>query len=157
MYKISRENGSYHAVEVDIYQGVREAPVSKLIYNYPSIRIEQQAIGFTYDATLNPKTMEMSGTWKQGEVSGPFTMKLNALPDAFPEPMAESDYAPRKDSDLQGYWKGTLKVGNHTAAGGPQNCRTGGWHLSGDGRQSGPRLERCRSHVRYLPSADGED
>jgi hypothetical protein len=39
-------------------------------------------------------------------------MKLNALPDAFPEPMAESDYAPRNDSELQGYWKGTLKPGN---------------------------------------------
>jgi RNA polymerase sigma factor (sigma-70 family) len=112
MYKITKVNGSYHAVEVDIYQGVKESPVSKIIYNYPSIRIEQQAIGFTYDATLNPKTMEMSGTWKQGGGSGSFTMKLNALPDAFPEPMAESDYAPRRDSDLQGYWRGTLKAGN---------------------------------------------
>jgi hypothetical protein len=112
MYKISKMNGLYHAVEVDIYQGAREIPVSKLIYNYPAIHIEQQAVGFTYDATLNPKTMEMSGTWKQGKGSGPFAMKLNALPDAFPEPMAESDYAPRQNSDLQGYWKGTLKVGN---------------------------------------------
>ena len=110
MYKISKENGSYHAVEVNIYQGAREMPVSRLVYDYPSVRIEQKAIGFTYEATLNPKTMEMSGTWKQGKGSGPFAMKLNALPDAFPEPMAESDYAPRKDSDVQGYWKGTLKV-----------------------------------------------
>ena len=113
-YKISRANGSYHAVETDIYQGVQEAPVSKLVYDYPSIHIEQKALGFTYDATLDPKTMEMSGTWKQGKGSGPFTMKLNALPDAFPEPMAESDYAPRADSDLQGYWKGMLKPGNAT-------------------------------------------
>ena len=109
MYKISRMNGFYHAVEVNIYQGAREMPVSRLVYDYPSVCIEQKAIGFTYEATLNPKTMEMSGTWKQGKGSGPFTMKLNALPDAFPEPMAESDYAPRKDSDLQGYWRGTLK------------------------------------------------
>ena len=112
MYKISRANGSYHAVEVDIYQGAKEAPVSKLVYDYPAIHIEQKALGFTYDATLDSKTMEMSGTWKQGKGSGPFTMKLNALPDAFPEPMAESDYAPRTDSDLQGFWKGTFKPGN---------------------------------------------
>ena len=110
MYKISKENGSYHAVEVNIYQGAREMPVSRLVYDYPSVRIEQKAIGFTYEATLNPKTMEMSGTWKQGKGSGPFTMKLNALADKFPEPMADSDYTPRKDSDVQGYWKGTLKV-----------------------------------------------
>jgi hypothetical protein len=110
MYKISKENGSYHAVEVNIYQGAREMPVSRLVYDYPSVRIEQKAIGFTYDATLNPKTMEMSGTWKQGKGSGPFTMKLNALSDKFPEPLADSDYTPRKDSDVQGYWKGTLKV-----------------------------------------------
>jgi hypothetical protein len=114
MYKISRENGSYHAVEVNIYQGAREMPVSRLVYDYPSVRVEQKAIGFTYEATLNPKTMEMSGTWKQGKGSGPYTMKLNALSDKFPEPMAESDYAPRKDSDVQGYWKGTLKPGNNT-------------------------------------------
>jgi RNA polymerase sigma factor (sigma-70 family) len=114
MYKISKVNGAYRAVEVDIYQGVKEALVSKFIYQYPSIRIEQQGLGFTYDATLNPKTMEMTGTWKQGEASGPFTMKLNALAEAFPEPMAESDYAARKDSDLQGYWKGTVKAGNAT-------------------------------------------
>ncbi len=112
MYKISKLNGSYHAVEVNIYQGAREMPVSRLVYDYPSVRIEQKAIGFTYEATLNPKTMEMSGTWKQGKGSGPFTMKLNALTNAFPEPLAESDYAPRKDSDLQGYWIGTLKPGN---------------------------------------------
>ena len=112
MYKITRENGSYHAVEVDIYQGVKAVPVSEIAYNYPSIRIEQKAMGFTYEATLNPKTMEMSGTWKQGKGSGPFTMKLNALPEAFPEPLVENDYASRKDSDLQGYWKGTLKAGN---------------------------------------------
>jgi hypothetical protein len=114
MYKISRMNGSFHAVEVNIYQGAREMPVSKLVYDYPLVRIEQKAVGFTYEATLNPKTMEMSGTWKQGKGSGPFAIKLNALPDAFPEPMAESDYTPRKDSDLQGYWQGTLKPGNTT-------------------------------------------
>jgi hypothetical protein len=114
MYKISRENGSYHAVEVNIYQGAREMPVNRLVYDYPKVRIEQKAIGFTYEATLNPKTMEMSGTWKQGKGSGPFAMKLNALSNAFPELMAESDYAPRKDSDLQGYWQGTLKPGNTT-------------------------------------------
>ena len=85
-------------------------PVSRLVYDYPSVRIEQKAIGFTYEATLNPKTMEMSGTWKQGKDSGPFTMKLNALADKFPEPMADGDYTPRKDSDVQGFWKGTLKV-----------------------------------------------
>ena len=112
MYKISRVNGSYHAVEVDIYQGVKEAPVSKLVYNYPSVRFEQPAIGFTYEATLNKNTMEMSGTWKQHDGSGPFAMKLNANPEGFPEPMAESDYAPRQGSDLQGYWTGTLKAGN---------------------------------------------
>ena len=112
MIKISRENGAYHAVGVDIYQGRPELPISKLVYDYPSIHIEQAGSGFNYDGILNPKTMEMSGTWKFGNVSGPLTVKLNGLPEAFPEPLAESDYAPRNDSDLQGYWKGTLKIGH---------------------------------------------
>ena len=112
LYKITRENGSYHAVGVSPYRGAMEVPMDKLIYHFPSVHIERTAIGFTYDATLNPKTMEISGTWKAGKISGPLTLKLNALPDAFPEPLAESDYAPRKDSDAQGYWQGTLKAGN---------------------------------------------
>jgi hypothetical protein len=110
MYKISRENGSYHAVEVNIYQGAREMPVSRLVYNYPSVRIEQKAIGFTYEATLNRRRWKCRALGNRAKVSGPFTMKLNALADKFPEPLADSDYAPRKDSDVQGYWKGTLKV-----------------------------------------------
>jgi hypothetical protein len=112
MYKLSKVNGAYHAVEEDIYQGRRDVPVSKFTYDYPAIHLEQQAIGFTYDATLNPHTMEMSGTWKQSGGSGPFTMKLNALAEAFPEPLTESEYAARNDSDLQGYWRGTVQVGN---------------------------------------------
>jgi hypothetical protein len=112
MFKISRVNGSYHAEEVNAYQGAREIPVSRLVYDYPSVRVEVQAVGFTYEAKLNKDTMEMSGTWQQGSSSGPFVMKRNANLAAFPEPMAESDYAPRKDSDLQGYWQGTLNPGN---------------------------------------------
>ena len=111
-YKITRANGSYHAVGVNPYRGAMEIPLDKVIYHFPSVHMERLAIGFTYDANLNPKTMEMSGTWKVGKISGPLTLKLNALPDAFPEPLAESDYAPRKDSDVQGYWQGTLKAGN---------------------------------------------
>jgi hypothetical protein len=133
MYKISKENGSYHAVEVNIYQGAREMPVSRLVYNYPSVRIEQKAIGFTYEATLNPKTMEMSGTWKQGKGSGPFTMKLNALADKFPEPMADSDYTPAEGFGRAGLLEGNVKSGEDHASGGLENCRAGGWHLSGDG------------------------
>lgn len=114
MYKFSRVKGAYQAVGVDIYQGVREIPVSKLVYDYPKIHIEQKVNGFTFDGTLNPKTMEMSGRWKQGKGSGPFVLKLSDLADAFPEPMAESEYTPRSDSALQGYWTGTLKPDNRT-------------------------------------------
>ena len=110
-YKITRANGSYHAVGVNPYRGAMEVPLDKVIYHFPSVHMERLAVGFIYDATLNPKTMEMSGTWKVGKISGPLTLKLNALPDAFPEPLAESDYAPRKDSDAQGYWQGTLQAG----------------------------------------------
>ncbi len=114
LYKITKANGSCHAVGVSPYRGAMEIPMDKVIYHFPSVHIERTAIGFTYDATLNPKTMEMTGTWKAAKLSGPLTLKLNALPDAFHEPLAESDYAPRKDSDVQGYWQGTLKAGNIT-------------------------------------------
>ena len=35
LYKISRGNGSYHAIEVNIYQGAREMPVSSLFTIIP--------------------------------------------------------------------------------------------------------------------------
>ena len=111
-YKITKANGSYHAVGINPYRGFGEVTLDKVIYHFPWVHMERLAVGFIYDANLNPKTMEMSGTWKVGKISGPLTLKLNALPDAFPEPLAESDYAPRKDSDVQGYWQGTLKAGN---------------------------------------------
>ena len=111
-YKITRANGSYHAVGVNPYRGFGEVTLDKVIYHFPAVHMERLAVGFIYDATLNPKTMGMSGTWKVGKISGPLTLKLNALPDAFPEPLTESDYSPRKDSDVQGYWQGTLKAGN---------------------------------------------
>jgi RNA polymerase sigma factor (sigma-70 family) len=110
MYKISKVNGSYQATGNNAYQGVREVPVSKLTYKYPSVRIEQDAIGFTYDATFDKSTMQMTGIWKQRGQTGQFIMKLDNNTDAFPEPLKESDYASRKDSDVQGYWQGTINV-----------------------------------------------
>jgi hypothetical protein len=112
LYKITKANGSYHAVGINPYRGFGEVTLDKVIYHFPGVHMERLAVGFIYDANLNPKTMEMSGTWKVGKVSGPLTLKLNALPDAFPGPLTESDYANRKDSDVQGYWEGTLKAGN---------------------------------------------
>ena len=111
-YTITKANGSYHAVGINPYRGFGEVTLDKIIYHFPGVHMERLAVGFIYDANLNPKTMEMTGTWKVGKISGLLTLKLNALPDAFPEPLAESDYAPRKDSDVQGYWQGTLKAGN---------------------------------------------
>jgi hypothetical protein len=132
MYKISRMSGSYHAIEVDPYQGVREIPVNRVIYDYPKVRIEQNAIGFTYEATLNPKTMEMSGTWKQGKGSGPFAMKLSP-PAGVSRTHDRKRLRAAEGFGPAGLLEGNVEAGKHHASGGPQNCRADGWHLSGGG------------------------
>jgi RNA polymerase sigma factor (sigma-70 family) len=111
VYKISQGNGSYRATADAIEQGLKDLPVDRLVYNYPTVRIENNAIGFVFDGTLNPQAMEISGQWKQNGGSGAMVLKQTDNPDTIPDPLAESDYTPRGGSDLQGLWEGTLKVG----------------------------------------------
>jgi hypothetical protein len=107
--KVAKTNGVWHATMDSIDQGAKNIPISKFTYEHPSIQLELKAVNGTYQATLNRDATEMSGTWKQGAPQ-PLVLKRTTEPDVIREPMAESDYAPRQNSDLQGYWKGELKV-----------------------------------------------
>jgi hypothetical protein len=109
---IIKTNGSYYSTADSIDEGLKDRPISKFIYKYPSVRIELQELASSYEATVNSDAMEISGTFKAGDRQTPLVMKRTTEPDAIPEPLAEGDFAPRRDSDLQGYWKGALKAAN---------------------------------------------
>jgi hypothetical protein len=112
--RVFKRNGSYYSTADTIDEGRKDRPISKFVYNYPSVRVELSQLSSWYQATVNSDATEMSGTFKMGDRRTPLVLKRTTEPDAVPEPLAESDFAPRRDSDLQGYWKGSLKAGNFT-------------------------------------------
>ncbi len=112
--RIFKKNGSYYSTADTIDEGRRDVPISKFVYQYPSVHIELKELSSSYEATVNSDATEISGTFKTGDRQTPLVMKRTTEPDAVPESLAEGDFAPRRDSDLQGYWKGTLKAGNFT-------------------------------------------
>jgi hypothetical protein len=110
--KVDKTNGVWHATMDSIDQNAKDIPITKFTYKHPSIQLEAKAVNGTYQATLNKDATEMSGTWKQGTPL-PLVLKRTTEPDVIRAPMAESEYTPRQNSDLQGYWRGTVKVNDN--------------------------------------------
>ncbi len=108
--KITLTNGTYRATVDVIDQGKQDIPLSVFIYKYPSVHAELKFAGgnAVWEATLNADATEMAGVWKQQNQSTRLKLKRTSEPEIASEPLTEKDYAPRRGSDLQGYWKGTL-------------------------------------------------
>ncbi len=107
--KIGKSNGLYHATLDSIDQRLADIPVSKLVYDYPTVTAELPSLGASYEGKVDPAGRQMSGTLKQANLKLPWTLQWTATPDKIPEPMAESDYQP--GSAAQGAWQGTLRAG----------------------------------------------
>jgi RNA polymerase sigma factor (sigma-70 family) len=110
--RIFKTNDTYRAVIDSVDQGAKNIPVTRLLARKDSIHAELPALNADYQATLNADGTEMSGTWKQLNQSFPLRLTRTTEAARVAEPMAASEFAPRADSDLQGAWQGTLKVGN---------------------------------------------
>ena len=110
---ISKTNGAYQATWDIIDRGVKAVPF-ELTYHYPDIRtVLKLAVGdIVYEGRLNADGTEIAGTYSEPNVSIPVVLKHTANPDSAPEPFTADECAPRRDSDLQGWWIGTLKDGN---------------------------------------------
>ncbi len=110
--RIFKENGSYHAVFDEIDLGMRNLPAAKFHVGGSSMNFESD-YDFSYQGKLNGAATEINGRWKWagGSYSQPLSLKRTAAPDPAQEPLAEVDYTLRPGSDLQGFWKGTLKIG----------------------------------------------
>jgi RNA polymerase sigma factor (sigma-70 family) len=108
--KIAKVNGSYRATLDSIDQNAKDIPISKIVYDKPNVRMEMPSIDIVMQATVDPATTEMAGTFTQMGLTTPLSLKRTTEPSTVPEKLAANEYAPRTDSDLQGLWKGTLKV-----------------------------------------------
>jgi len=108
--RISKENGAYHTIIDRIDVGTKNIPATKIAVGASSMNFESGS-AFSYQGNVNSDATEIVGKWNWtgGKGSQPLTLKRTTTPDIVQEPLAEEDYAPRRGSDLQGFWKGTLK------------------------------------------------
>jgi RNA polymerase sigma factor (sigma-70 family) len=110
--KIFNTNGAYHATFDSIDQGAKDIPVASLMAGSKTLTAKMPALDADFQGTLNADSTELSGTWKQLNRSLPLKLTRTANPDQSVQAMAADEYARRPDSDLQGAWQGSLKVGN---------------------------------------------
>jgi RNA polymerase sigma factor (sigma-70 family) len=110
--KLTSANGIYHATADYIDMGRKDIPIQKVTYDYPAVRLIVNP-RTAYNLTINPDATEMltSVTSFQGETRE-IVFRRTTSPDQVPPRLPESDFAPQSNSDLQGYWKGTIGGGD---------------------------------------------
>src|SRR5436309_2673943 len=110
--KISKtSDGSYVATMDSVDQGSRDIPVTSITVTNPVVRVEIKAIGGVFQGILSRNASEIAGTWQQGGTKLPLVLKRTDKPGAIAQSKDPAkDYRARKDSDLQGHWKGTLAI-----------------------------------------------
>ncbi len=98
--KLSKSNGGYNATADAIDLGRKDIQADGVVYKYPTLEIVLSP-RTTYHGIVNARATQIT-------FEGSVMLKHTTTPAAIPEPLADSDFAPKKDSVLQGYWKGTL-------------------------------------------------
>lgn len=106
--KISRSNGNYQVSGDDIDQG-EHLPITKVVYRFHTLHLDFPD-GSYYAGSVNFTGTKISGGVK-GKDPVPLTFKRIANPPPFPEPLKDEEFATRPDSQIQGYWTGTIGSG----------------------------------------------
>jgi hypothetical protein len=114
VFKILRTNGVYSASLDAIDMAMQGVKVTGLIYKYPHVRLDLGESAARTELTVDREGTTMTGTLGPKLWDEPVVLKKTDTPDAIPEPLPESAYAPRRGSDLQGYWTGSVR-GLHVA------------------------------------------
>jgi hypothetical protein len=110
--KFTKANGVYKATADWIEKGRRDVPMGKVVYDYPSLRLERTPRE-TWNLTVKAGARQM--TWDHTIhfiQQNPVTFTRTTAPDPVPDRLAEDDFAPRPGTDLQGYWKGAIGNGD---------------------------------------------
>jgi RNA polymerase sigma factor (sigma-70 family) len=107
VFQFFKTNGVYSATGEFIDTAPEPFQVTAFTYDYPSVRF---TVGrnMSYQGKLKAGATEIAAILKRGNYSAPVLLKRTSVPDAAPEPLAKSEYAPRTGSDLQGTWKAVL-------------------------------------------------
>lgn len=110
--RITKVNGSYQVNGEDIDRGLKNVQVGNFTYKHRHIHAEISGTPDSFDGTVNLGGTKVSGEWKEGKDAGPLVFERTTNPPAFPEPLTDEGFAPRADSDLQGFWKGMIQTEN---------------------------------------------
>jgi len=102
------EGGTFHAQLDSVDQGVRNLPVTSLTYHKPAVRFEMTAINGVFEGKLGGRGDELAGTWTQMGQEHPLTFRRVATATETP---VELDYGTGDRRQMQGHWKGMLKIG----------------------------------------------
>ena len=101
--KLAKTNDAYRATTDWIGLGRKDVPMGKVVYAYPSLRIERNPRE-TWNLTVNAAGTEMALDHAIHFIQpDPVVLKRTATPDPVPERLAETAFTPRAGSDLQGY------------------------------------------------------
>ena len=103
-----KTNGVYAATADAIELGRKAQPIG-LVYDFPTIQL-LMGPRTTYQGKFNSRATQIN-------FYGSVVFKRTDKPSAVPERLTDDDIAPRPDSDLQGYWKGSLAAGGHYPGG----------------------------------------
>jgi hypothetical protein len=106
--KLTRTNGIYRATTDWVDIGRKDVPLGKVVYQHPSLLIDF-SIRDRWKLTVNSDGTQMLLDHAIHFVEpAPVLFLRTASPTPVPERLAESQFSPRADSDLQGYWKAEL-------------------------------------------------
>src|SRR5215469_7966268 len=109
--KFKESYGAYTATADWIDVGRKNVPIYQVVYDYPSLTIKATPRD-TWNLRVNENATEILWDHYTHFVQpDPATFKRTAKPDSVPDRLAEDDFAPRPDSDLQGYWEGEVGKG----------------------------------------------
>lgn len=109
--RLFKTNGAYRATTDWPEWGKKDVPMVNVVYDFPNLIIHP-TVRDTWSFKVNPHATEM--LWDRYIhfiEPDPVVLTRTTTPTPVPDPLAESDFAPRPGFALQGYWEGEIGAG----------------------------------------------
>jgi RNA polymerase sigma factor (sigma-70 family) len=111
--KLAKTNGVYNATTDWIEMGRKDVPMGNVVYDFPSLLIKRNPRN-TWKLRVNADATQMVLDHAIHFIQpDPVLFLRTSTPDPIPERLAETEFSPRANSDLQGYWKGEFDAGSN--------------------------------------------
>jgi hypothetical protein len=101
--------GALRAEMDSVDQGVTALAASSASFDAPTVKVNFNQIGGSFQGDLSADKSQLAGSWTQGGQTFPLKLE-RAKPEAAPAPETEADYSYASPAELQGHWRGTLAI-----------------------------------------------